>query len=117
VITIFLSHQWKSFRRSRSAERNVALQIFIAFIVLYFLAVAIITGFPLHQILSESFPKADPIKIFLGFILYYFSFDFITRFIMQDFPTLAVQPYLMQKGSSIKGLQTSSDTLNDYFKV
>ena len=33
--------------------------------------------------------------VFLGFILYYYAFDFIIRFIMQDLPTLAVQPYLI----------------------
>ena len=96
MINIFLLHQWKSFWRSRSAGRNVALQIFIGFIVLYFLAMAIFIGFSLNEILSAAFPKEDTVNLFLGFILYYFSFDFITRFIMQDLPTLAVQPYLIQ---------------------
>lgn len=72
------------------------MQIFIGFIVLYLAAVAIFLGFSLHKILSGFFPGKDVIYIFVGFILYYFSFDIIMRFLMQDLPTLAVQPYLTQ---------------------
>jgi hypothetical protein len=89
-------HQWKSFWRSRSAGRNVAMQIFIGFIVPYLSAIALFTGFSLQNILSEAFPGKDVTHIFFGFILYYFSFDINMRFIMQDLPTLAEQPYLVQ---------------------
>lgn len=91
-----LYHQWKSFWRSRSAGRNVAMQIFIGFIVLYLVSIAIFIGLSLHVFLLKTFPGQDVIKIFLGFILYYYSFDFILRFILQNLPTLAVRPYLAQ---------------------
>jgi len=96
VIYTLLQHQWKSFWRSRSAGRNVAMQIFIGFIVLYLAAIAIFIGFSLNKILSETSHGKDVIHIFLRFILYYYSFDIIMRFILQDLPTLAVQPYLIQ---------------------
>ncbi len=95
VIFTLLHHQWKSFWRSRSVGRNVTMQIFIGFIVLYIAGIAIFLGFSLHETLSKSFPKKDVINIFLGLILYYFSFDFIFRFIFQNLPTLAIQPYLV----------------------
>ncbi len=96
MIYTLLQHQWKSFWRSRSAGRNVAVQIIIGFFVLYLTAVAIFIGFSLDKIISGAFPGKDVIPVFMGFILYYFSFDIIMRFIMQDLPTLAVQPYLTQ---------------------
>jgi uncharacterized protein DUF5687 len=96
VIYTLLKHQWKSFWRSRSAGRNVAMQIFLGFIVLYLASVAIFVGFSLDKILSEFFPGKDVIHIFFGFILYYYAFDIIIRFILQDLPTLAIQPYLTQ---------------------
>lgn len=96
MIYTLLQHQWKSFWRSRSAGRNVAMQIFIGFIVLYLAATAIFIGFSLDKILLEAFPGKDVIPVFLGFILYYYAFDIIIRFILQDLPTLAVQPYLTQ---------------------
>lgn len=95
IYTLFY-HQWKSFWRSRSAGRNVAMQIFIGFIVLYLALTAIFIGFSLHELLSKAFPGKDVIKIFFGFILYYFSFDIILRFIFQNLPTLSIQPYLVQ---------------------
>lgn len=96
MISTLLQHQWKSFWRSRSAGRNVAMQIFIGFIVLYLAATAIFIGFSLDKILSEAFPRKEIISVYLGFILYYYAFDIIMRFILQDLPTLAVQPYLTQ---------------------
>ncbi|HEX4372034.1 MAG TPA: DUF5687 family protein [Puia sp.] len=96
IFLTLLSHQWKSFWRSRGAGKSVGVQIFIGFIILYILANAIVVGFTLSGIIKHQFPEQDAIKIFCGFILYYFAFDINMRFMLQDLPTLAVQPYLIQ---------------------
>ena len=96
MIRILLGHQWKSFWRSRSAGKSLAVQIFIGFITLYLLVVTIFMGIYLQQILVKTYPGQDIIKIFCGFILYYFLFDLFFRFMMQDLPTLTIQPYLVQ---------------------
>ena len=70
------------------------MQIFLGFIVLYLAGMALLVGFSLDKILSEVSPGKDVIHMFLGFILYYYAFDIIIRYLMQDLPTLAVQPYL-----------------------
>lgn len=74
----------------------MAMQIIIGFFVLYLAATALFVGFSLDKILSEVSPGKDVIEVFSGFLLYYFSFDIIIRFFMQDLPTLAIQPYLAQ---------------------
>ena len=94
MIYTLLSHQWKSFWRSRSSGKNIAVQIFLGFIALYLAGTALVLGFSLDKILSELFPGKDIVPVFLGFILYYYALDIIIRFIMQDLPTLAIQPYL-----------------------
>jgi hypothetical protein len=96
MLLTLLSHQWKSFWRSRGAGKSVGVQIFIGFIILYILANAIALGFTVSSIITHQFPGQDAIKVFCGFILYYFSFDINMRFMLQDLPTLAVQPYLLQ---------------------
>jgi Family of unknown function (DUF5687) len=96
VIRILLSHQWKSFWRSRNAGKSLALQIFIGFISIYLLVSAIGLGFFLQEILNKAYPGQDVIKIFCGYILYYFLADMLFRFMLQDLPTLAIQPYLVQ---------------------
>lgn len=96
MVLTLLSHQWKSFIRSRNAGRNIAIQILMGFILLYFLAVAIFLGISIGEMLKKSFPGQDAVKLFCGYILYYFLFDIILRFMLQDLPTLAIKPYLIQ---------------------
>jgi len=96
VIRTLLNHQWKSFWRSRNAGKSLALQIVIGFFTLYLLFSAIAVGFMLQKLLTNFFPGQDIIKIFCGFILYYFLSDVLIRFMIQDLPTLTIQPYLVQ---------------------
>jgi hypothetical protein len=96
ILFTLLSHQWKSFWRSRSAGKSLAVQIFLGFIILYVLSVVIATGFFLKALLVKSFPDQDIIKVFCGFLLYYFAADILIRFLFQDLPTLTIQPYLVQ---------------------
>ncbi len=96
MIYTLLSHQWKAFWRSRSAGRDLAVQIFMGVIVLYLLGTAIFLGIFLQSILEAAFPGQDAITVFCGFMLYYFFLEVIFRFLWQDLPTLTVQPYLVQ---------------------
>lgn len=96
MVRILLSHQWKAFWRSRSAGKSVVLQIFIGFITLYLLGSAIAVGLFLRELIKKGFPNEDPVGVFCGFILYYFLVDSFFRFMMQDLPTLSIQPYLIQ---------------------
>jgi hypothetical protein len=96
MILTLLSHQWKAFWRSRSAGKSLAAQLVIGFIILYLLACAILLGFSFRHLLPRFFPGQDVIRVFCGLILYYFLVDILTRFMVQDLPVLAVQPYLAQ---------------------
>ena len=90
------SHQWKSFWRSSSSGKGLAIRIFVGLIVLYLLSAAIILGLRLNLIIEKVAPARDAIKIFCGFLLYYFAIDIIARFFLQDLPTLTIKPYLIQ---------------------
>ncbi|HUB61349.1 MAG TPA: DUF5687 family protein [Puia sp.] len=96
MILTLLSHQWKAFWRSRSAGKNLATQLVIGFLALYLLACALFLGFSFRHLLPELFPAQNIIKAFCGLILYYFMVDILTRFLVQELPVLAVQPYLAQ---------------------
>jgi Family of unknown function (DUF5687) len=91
-----VSHQWRAFWRSRSAGKNLAAQIFIGFLVLYLLGCALFLGLSLQYFLPHFFPGQDIIRVFCGLILYYFSFDILMRFMLQELPILSIQPYLAQ---------------------
>jgi Family of unknown function (DUF5687) len=89
------SHQWKSFWRSSTSGKGVAIRIFVGLIALYFLSVAVVLSLQLNLIIEKVAPGRDAIQIFCGFILYYFAIDIIARFFLQDLLTLTIKPYLI----------------------
>ncbi len=95
MFATLLSHQWKSFWRSATAGKGLVVQIFMGFLALYLLGVALGLGFMLRTLLSKSFPGKDPTAVLTGFLLYYYLFDMLMRFLLQELPTLSIQPYLI----------------------
>jgi len=96
MIRTLLAHQWKAFWRSRNAGKSLAIQVLIGFFTVYMLVSAIGLGLFLQQLLKKIYPGQDINYVFCGFILYYFLFDLLVRFLLQDLPTLTIQPYLVQ---------------------
>ena len=68
----------------------------MGFIFLYLLSVAVGAGIFLKALLTKTFPDQDIVRVFCGFLLYYFAIDIVSRFLVQDLPTLSIQPYLVQ---------------------
>lgn len=97
MLSTFLSHQWKSFWRSRNKAGSIAAQIVLGFFMLYFLVVAIGIGFWMTTLIDKIMPGINPTVVFNGLILYYFLLDLAVRIQMQDLPTLSVVPYLHLK--------------------
>jgi hypothetical protein len=96
MIRILWSHQWKSFWRSSSSGKGLAIRIFVGLVVLYFLSAAVVLGLRLNLIIGKVAPARNAIQIFCGFLLYYFVVDIMARFFLQDLPTLTIKPYLIQ---------------------
>ncbi|MBS1654817.1 MAG: hypothetical protein JSU05_08235 [Bacteroidetes bacterium] len=94
VIPLLLKHQWLSFWRSRNSGKSLGMQIFIGFITLYLMAVSLAAGLAMPKLIEKAAPGRNVTEVFAGFVLYYFSFDILMRFMMQELPTLTIQPYL-----------------------
>jgi hypothetical protein len=94
MLLTFLQHQWAAFWRSRGKGGSLAVQIVMGLLILYLLICAIGLGFFMGKIIPEVFPDKNVITVFNGFILYYFSIEFLVRLQMQELPTLAIVPYL-----------------------
>lgn len=94
MLSTFLYHQWKAFWRSRNKGGTIAVQIFMGFVVLYLLLIAVFLGLSVETMISKLLPGKDLMVVFNGLILYYFAADFIMRLQLQDLPTLSIVPYL-----------------------
>lgn len=105
MLLTFLSHQRRSFWRSRNRGGSVAAQILLGFFMLYFLLIAVGIGFGMSYFLPEVFKDQDIIMSFNGIILFYFMFDFVMRLQLQELPTLSIIPYLHLKVPKWKIIQ------------
>lgn len=104
-LTVFLSHQWLSFWRSKNSNKSLILQIIIGvFYFLIFLEIAAL-GILMPFLLKETMPTKNPIEVFTSYILYYFLVGLLARFQLQELPSLSIQPYLTQNIKRRKMLQ------------
>ncbi|MEJ8803059.1 DUF5687 family protein [Pontibacter sp. H249] len=94
MILTLLTHQWKSELRSSVFKKSLVLNIILGLLILYFGGIFLFLGFYLDDILLKMFPGQDAVVLFNGGLLYYFLIDLFFRFLLQELPVLAVQPYL-----------------------
>ena len=93
----FLLHQLKAFWRSKNAGKSVILRVVMGILILYLLLNVLVVAFFLDRILKKTQPGQDILNSFNGLILYYFLMDLLTRFQLQELPTLSIKPYLHLK--------------------
>lgn len=89
-----LINQCKAFVRSSNFGKTVLVQIFMAFIMLYMLAVFTATGIYIGDVLEKMFPERAVLTSFDSFLLYFFLFNACIRLLFQPLPTLNIQSYL-----------------------
>lgn len=94
MIGLFLSHAVKKISRSVSFEKEMATTIFLGLIVLMVVGYTLILGFAIEKILIEGLDVGEPVVFLNGILVYYFIFEFMIRYFMQNLPVMDVQPYL-----------------------
>ena len=94
MLLTLLTHQWKAELRSSVFKKSIALNIILGLLILYFGSIFLFLGFYLDKILLKLFPGQDVVATFNGGLVFYFLIDLFFRFLLQDLPVLAVQPYL-----------------------
>ncbi|UKM65611.1 DUF5687 family protein [Flavobacteriaceae bacterium GSB9] len=94
MIGRFISLEWKSFYRSASFGKGVAIKILLGFLGLYFLLVFLGVGIALYPALEKMFPEQNPLVIVNNVLFYWFLFDLIFRFFFQKLPIMNVKSML-----------------------
>lgn len=98
MIKDFLSHGFLQARRSPVWAKSLITNVVLGFFGLMMLFYMLLLGVFLHKVADglegEFFPGASRIEIISRFLIYYFGFEFILRFFLQNTPVLFIQPYL-----------------------
>src|SRR5690606_5466043 len=89
--------EWKAFFRSDSVGRSLAIKIFLGFIGLYFILVFLTLGVSLYALLEENIPDEAPVSAINSFLLVWFTFELVLRFMLQNLPIMHIKPLLLQK--------------------
>lgn len=90
----FVSLEWKQFRRASYFQKGIAIKILLAFAALYFGGAAILFGVGLFFIIKKVVPGVDPVVTINNFIIYWFLFEMVFRFFMQQLPVMNVKPLM-----------------------
>ncbi|WP_299223638.1 DUF5687 family protein [uncultured Psychroserpens sp.] len=90
----FINLEWKQFLRASYFQKGVAIKILLILAALYFTAFAVFAGAFLFSIAKEFLPKVDPIVTINNFIIYWFLFEMVFRFFMQQLPVMNVKPLM-----------------------
>lgn len=94
MVTTLLSHNWKRISRSKAFSKEIATAIMMGFLAFMMTGYALVLGFALNSIITEGLHQPDSIAFLNGLLLYYFVFEFIMRYMIQNVPVLDIQPYL-----------------------
>ncbi|MCB0588486.1 MAG: hypothetical protein KDD06_24555, partial [Phaeodactylibacter sp.] len=95
MIKDLLLHGWKSQVRSPFWQRSLAINILLGLLIAYLMLNFLALGFFLDVILQDAFPGESPFTLFNGFLLYTMLAGLAFRFLMQSFPVLDIQHYLL----------------------
>lgn len=90
----FIGLEWKSFVRSASFGKGLALKILMGFLALYFIAIFLILGVALFPGLKKVFPDQDPLIILNNVLFYWILADLMVRFFFQELPVMLAKPLL-----------------------
>ncbi len=90
----FIILQWKSFFRSASLGKSMAIKILMGFLVLYLMASLVLTGVGLFFILKKTVPGVDPLLTLSHYLLYWILAELFLRYFMQKLPVMDIKPFL-----------------------
>lgn len=94
MIKHFINLEWKSFFRSASLGKSIAIKIFMGFMAFWMILMFLGLGVLMNDILKEVYPSLDPLTAFNGLLFFWIIGDLLIRFFFQKLPVMSVKPLL-----------------------
>lgn len=85
----------KNFLRNPQFGANLAMKILMFFVMAYFSVAFVLLGWGFYYIVKKQF-NVDAIAFFSRFFIYYWVFDLLIRYFLQQMPTQNLKPFLTQ---------------------
>ena len=111
MVSIFLSHSYQRLTRSSAFSKELTKGIFMGFLALIIIAYSLRVGFAIDKLITGYLKQPDSLLFVSKMLLYYFVFEFVMRYFMQNIPALDAQPYLhlpIRRSSIVHYLLTKS---------
>lgn len=91
----FIDLQWKAFFRSSGLGKSLGLKVLMGFLAIYFAVIFLLLGIGLYPLLQDLHPDEVPLLVANQYILIWFIFELIVRFMLQALPIISVKPLLI----------------------
>jgi hypothetical protein len=88
-----LKQNWKKTIRARGFHKNIAVNILLGIIALYFIVIFFAMGLFLHSMLENAIPEKTPTQIFNGVTLYLLFGGLLIRYLIQQLATINIHLY------------------------
>lgn len=92
-----LKLEFKSFFRSATFGKSLAVKLFMGFIGLYFFFTFLSLGISLYPLCKEVVPREKPLLVVNSFLLVWLAAELLLRFFFQNLPVLDAKPLLTQR--------------------
>ncbi|MCL2245956.1 MAG: DUF5687 family protein [Lentimicrobiaceae bacterium] len=94
ILFTLLRHDWLKTFRARGFYKNLAVNILLGFVVLYFIAIFFALGLFLQEFLKDTaITDKTPLQVFNGITLYILLAGLAVRYMMQQLATINIQIY------------------------
>ena len=89
----FITLQWKSFWRSASLKSGLFMKFFMGFWALWFAFMSAVGGVVIFKLINEKL-NLDPLETVNRFLVYWWVFDLVFRYVLQKMPVINIKPLL-----------------------
>ena len=94
MIFKILKHDWLAFVRSPMLTQSIGQNILLGLFGLYMFLVLTSLGFLGGEMINERFPDVSVKEIIYKYLIYWWTFDLMFRFMLQKFPSMTLRRYL-----------------------
>lgn len=89
------SLQWKETFRAPQWEAKISIKIIMTLVTIYFIGSFLFAASVIYPVLNKKILDREPLEVFNAIVLYFFFFELIIRFFLQQLPVTNIQSLIL----------------------